>query len=233
MTTPGPTGTTPANAEHAANRRSDKFVALIAVVGVVVGGLIGAGASLYATASQSRQSLDNYRRDQRTEVYAQLSDAIDKLSLETIDLATPPPGTNFFNPDGTPAEVDMTGFEDALTATLTVLTKASVAASTDVMKAATLATWDQTYLFSGSVGLIDTTQRSVIDESSQILVTPLVGKSYDVFQRFVRKSVMLEKYAPDMKRYDSLDFEKLYQAARESRNAYIDAARADLNLDDH
>lgn len=101
------------------------------------------------------------------------------------------------------------------------------------MKAATLATWDQTYLFSTSVGLIDTAQRSVIDESSQILITPLVGKSYDVFQRFVRKSVLLEKYAPDAKRYDSFDFDKMYQAARESRNAYIDAARADLNLDDH
>lgn len=240
MTIPsGPTtppGTPPptSDPEGAKNRRSDKFIALIGVIGVIVGGSIGAGSSYFATSAQSRENLDNYRRDQRTETYAQISAALDKLTRETYDLTIE---RNIIN-NAQYSEGDFVKFEEALDSTVATLTKANVVATTEVLQAATTAAYDQLYLVGESLGAYEESlppsPEEIAAENRYVYIPPASRELYLIMQRYtLESSVLYVKYGPpNLSRYENADVEEVLNLSKESRVAFIEAARADLDLDD-
>jgi hypothetical protein len=83
-----PTPTISAAPTHPLDRRNTRVLAIIAVVGIIIGGVIATGSS-YLTAkvtagSQKEISLEEYRRQRRQDTYAALLESV--LSLEKKEL---------------------------------------------------------------------------------------------------------------------------------------------------
>lgn len=225
----------PEPSEGRADRRSNRQIAWIAVAGVVIGGII-ASASSYFTASyqvksQAQQAVEDYRRNQRKDIYVQILSDITALEKVEEDLNIP----LFENlPRGNPAaNVDLGPWEDAFDAFDGSVAEATIVSSADVIEASLEIRRVHRSVYNrlreASVGTKSEQAASDQTQAEEYNLDPSDPSNQAARAAMSRIKEALDGLLGETGTAESLS---IYERVQTSRNQFIAAAKEDLDLND-
>lgn len=229
-TTPPPqppaTPPSPAPSEGPADRRSNMMIAWVAVIGVVIGGVIASCSSYYTATyqaqTQQRQAVDDYRRDQRKDIYVQILS--DVTALEKVEAQLNVPLLLSVEPGSEIEKPDLLGWEQAFDALDRSIAEATIVSSQDVINASVAIRQIHRDVYDDLVSISTTIQEAAEEFSQDVYNTqPGFGEKSEELQS--RIEGLLGNIS---KTGSSSTSDKVQQY----RNDFIAAAKDDLDLND-